>query len=63
MDGYQGEKGLRDWEIRIDTRTVLVPCIKYVTKENRLLRHREPCSVLCGDLNGKEIQKRGYMYS
>ena len=21
--------------------------------------HRELCSVLCGDLNGKEIQKRG----
>ena len=24
-----------------------------------LLFHREPYSVLCGDLNGKEIQKRG----
>ena len=25
-------------------------------------QHRELSSVLCGDLNGKEIHKRGYMY-
>ena len=25
--------------------------------------HRELCSVLCGDLNGKEIQKRGDVYT
>ena len=24
--------------------------------------HRELCSMLCGDLNGKEIQRKGYIY-
>ena len=33
------------------------PCIKHITKENQLIQHRELYSVLCGDLNGKEIQK------
>ena len=29
------------------------------TNENLTVQLREPYSVLCGDLNGKEIQKRG----
>ena len=44
------------WEIGIDTYTL---CMKQTIKEN--LQHRELYSVLCGDLNGKKIQKRGYI--
>ena len=42
-------------------------CIKYITNENLLYNTVEPHSVLCGDLNGKEIKEkkkkkqRGYM--
>ena len=44
------------WEIGIDTYTL---CMKQTIKEN--LQHRELYSVLCGDLNGKKIQERGYI--
>ena len=33
---------------------LLILCVKQITNE-----HRELYSVLCSDLNGKEIQKRG----
>ena len=46
-----------NWEIGIDLYTLL--CVNQVTNE-RLYR-RELGSMFCGDLNGKEIQKRGYM--
>ena len=44
-----------NWEIGIDIYTLL--CIKRITNENLL--YSTGNSVLCGDLNGKEIQKRG----
>ena len=43
------------WETGIDIHTLI--CIKYRTNENLL--YSTGNSVLCGDLNGKEIQKRG----
>ena len=58
--GYQGGKGDGvNWEIGTDMYILLIPR-KQVTNENLLY------SVLCGDLNGREIQKKGrylYMYS
>ena len=36
---------------------ILIQCIEYITNENLLCSPGN--SVLCGDLNGKEIQKRG----
>ena len=48
-----------NWEIGIDIYTLLVLYIKQITNENP---HRELYSILCDDLDGKEIQKkRGYM--
>ena len=60
MYGYQGGKGVggRNWEIEIDIYTLLILCIKQITNEPTV-QHRELYSVLCGDLNGKEIQKGG----
>jgi len=43
-----------NWEIGTDIYTLL--CIIQITNENLLFR--ELYSVLCGDLNGKEISKR-----
>jgi len=40
-----------NWEIGTDIYTVLILCINYVTNENLLYIY----SVLCIDLNGKEI--------
>ena len=40
------------------TYALLVPCIKQITNEN-LLYTPGIYSVLCGDLNGKEVQKGG----
>ena len=37
--------------------TLLTLCIKYITNENLLFSIGN--STFCGDLNGKEIQKRG----
>ena len=53
-------KGEMNWEIGIDTYMLLTPCEKLETSENLLYsKHRELCSMLCGDLNGKEIKKEG----
>ena len=41
-------------EVWTDTYTTTDTCVKQITNE-----HRELYSVLCSDLNGKEIQKRG----
>ena len=63
MNGYQEGKRAdgRNWETGIDIYMLLILCIKYITNEN-MLYSRELYSVLCGDLNGKEIQKGGDMY-
>ena len=45
------------WAIGIDIYTLI--CIKWITNENLLYQHRVLYLVLCGDLKGKEIQKRG----
>ena len=58
MYGYQGGRGDEmNWEIGINIYTLLY--IKQITNENLLYSTRELYSMLCGDLNGKEIQKRG----
>ena len=44
-----------NWEIGIDIYTLL--CIKQIT--NKDLLYSTGNSVLCGGLNGKEIQNRG----
>ena len=43
-----------NWEIGIDTYMLLIPCKQLITSENLLYsKLRDPCSMLCGDLNGK----------
>ena len=44
-------------EIGIVIQTLL--CVKQITNENLTAQHRELCSMLCGDSNGKGIPKRG----
>ena len=44
-----------NWEVGTEINTLL--CIKQGTNENLL--YSTGTSVLCGDLNGKEIQKEG----
>jgi len=70
-----------NWEIGINTYTLLMLCIKWVTRENlwystgngrerAMVQTTEALSssaeyyysVLCGDQNEKEIQKRGDTY-
>ena len=48
-----------NWENGVDAHILL--CIKQITNEDlvKSLLLRELYSVLCGNLNGKEIQKRG----
>ena len=46
-----------NWEIATDICTLLILCINQITNEDLL--YSTGNSVLCGDLNGKEIQKRG----
>ena len=46
-----------NWEIGTDICTLLILCINQITNEDLL--YSTGNSVLCGDLNGKEIQKRG----
>ena len=46
-----------DWKIGIGIYTLF--CIKYITNENGTNEHRGLYSMLCGDLNEKEIQGRG----
>ena len=36
---------------------------KIGNKQEQIVQHRELYSMLCGDLNGKEIQKRRDMYA
>ena len=55
MDTKVGGGG--NWETGIDTYTLLILCIKQITNEN--LPYSTGYSMLCGDLNGKEIQKGG----
>ena len=47
-------------EIGTDAYILLIQCEKQIT--NKKLQYRTGDSVLCGDLNVKEIQKRGDMY-
>ena len=47
-----------NWEIGIDIYTLSILCIKQITNKN-LLYSTGNYSVLCGDLNEKEIQERG----
>ena len=60
MYGYQGGKGWggRNWETGIDTYTLLILCIKWTTDGNMLLAQGTHL-VLCGNLNGREVQKAG----
>ena len=58
MDAMGDGRGGLNWEIGIGIYTLLILCIKHVTNEN-LRMARELYSMLCSDLNGKEIQKRG----
>ena len=51
-----GEEGRMDWEIGIGM--YALQCIKHTANEN-LLDTTGNYSMLCGDLNGKQIQKRG----
>ena len=55
MDTKCGREGGMNWEIGIDIYSLL--CIKELANENLLCSTGN--SVLCGDLNGKETQKRG----
>ena len=57
MDTKGEKQGGINWEIGIGIYTLLILCIKQITNEN--LPHRELYSMLCGNLNEKEIQKRG----
>ena len=57
MYGYQGRgegEGM-DWETGIDIYTLLILCINLITNENLLYNSGQLYSMLCGDLNGKEI--------
>ena len=47
-----------NWEVGVDIHTIL--CVKQMTIEP-IVQHRKLCSVLCGALKGKEIQKGGIM--
>ena len=38
----------------------MIPCANQIPNKNKLyVEHRKLYSVLCGDLNGKEMQRRG----
>ena len=60
MDTSRRRSSRTNWGIGIDIGTLL--CIKEVTNESLPYEHRELHSRFCGDLNGTEIQKRGYIY-
>ena len=58
MDTEGGREGGMSWEIEVDIYTLVILMIKEPT-----VPLTELCSVLCGHLNRKEIQKRGrYIY-
>ena len=58
---WRGERegGMMNWKIGTDIYTLL--CVKQASQQitNEYLPYSTGNSVLCGDLNGKEIQKRG----
>ena len=49
-----------NWETGIDIYTLLIQCEKQITNKN-LLYSTGNSTMLHGDLNGKEIRKRGDM--
>ena len=54
-NGHQGEKRGMNWEAGIDIHTLL--CVKHNNED--LLNSTGNTTQCPGDLNGKEIQKRG----
>ena len=56
-EGKGGRGELEDWN---DIQTLLTLCIKEITNEN-LLCSSGSSTQRSDDLNGKEIQKRGYI--
>ena len=59
MDTKREVRSGMNWEIGIDIYAPLILCIKQVTKENPLYSSGNSYSELCGDLHGKESQKKG----
>ena len=58
QEGTRGWAGLGDWDQHPYT------TVYTIDKKNQLRRTKSArYSVLCGDLNGKEIQRRGGMHS
>ena len=49
-----------NWKIMTDKYSLL--CIKQITNENLLYTTGNSYSVVCGNLDVKEIQKRGDMF-
>ena len=47
----------RSWETGIAIHTILIVCTKQLMRTYYI--HRGLYSMLCGDLNGKEVQKGG----
>ena len=58
MNTRWGEGGGMNWETGIDKYITVYK----ITNENLLYSTVNSGSVLCGDLHGKEIQKREHMY-
>ena len=50
-----------NWEIGTDLYVLLTLCLKQITSKN-LLYSSSNYPVFCGDVNGKEIQKRADIY-
>lgn len=46
-----------NWEIGTDLDTLLMLCVTLIINEKPVYKHGELFSSLCGDLEGKEIQK------
>ena len=59
MNTRWGEGGGMNWETGIDKYITVYK----ITNENLLYSTGNSGSVLCGDLHGKEIQKREHMYN
>ena len=51
-------RGRGSREAEADKRSLLLVHRKHITRESTL-QHRELCSLLCGDLNGEQIQETG----
>ena len=56
--GYQGGRRGKNWEMGVDTYTLLILCITEITNEN-LLYSTANYLMHCGHLKGKEVQKGG----